>query len=72
MLNAYRRPTSSVTFAIVAWALRVSAPTGASPCGAFSATSLTTRHSRRTNFDIASTPSPVHSMSWSAGPMKRM
>ena len=40
--------------------------------GAEAATSLTIRHNRRRKRAMPSTPSSVHSMSWSAGPMKRM
>ena len=53
MLNANRRPMSSVTFAIVSCAFRASAPPSGSPAGARSATSLTTRQSRRTKRAIA-------------------
>ena len=70
--NWKRRRTSSLTFAIVSCALRASGPSPGPAGGARSATSCTTRHSRRRKRTIPSTPASVHSMSWSAGPMKRM
>ena len=72
VLKAKRRPMSSVTFAIVACALRASAPPSGAPVGALSMTSETTAHNRRTNRAIASTLGSVHSMSWSAGPRNMM
>ena len=63
VLNANRRPMSSVAFAIVSCVFRASGPFSGDPAGGFSATSLTTRHRRRTNRAIASADSSVHSMS---------
>ena len=72
VLKANRRPMSSVTLAIVAWALRASEPPSGSPVGARSATSETTLQSLRTNRVMPSTLASVHSMSSFAGPRNMM
>ena len=60
--NWNRRSMSSVTFAIVSCALRPSGPSRRAAGGALSATSCTTRHSRRRKRTIPSTPGlgPLH------------
>ena len=72
VLNDSRRPMSSVTFAIVSCALRVSAPPPSERVPGLG--SLTARSATAAGRSVPSprTPSSVKSMSWSAGPTKSM